>query len=435
MMSCEPAQLMDREGHQRFVELCALCSTGSLSKDELKALNTHLTSCRECRNLLADYRALRQEGIPLLADDAEFERVRGFDRELARTKKRMLTILDASPLRAERTGGDRSSRGWRPWGAFAIPAPRYVALIAVGSLIGVSAEMFLVKRYEPVRSVEVVQGQPENQMQAQLALAIKNRDALKRLSAERQDALKWASAEIESQKSEISRLTRRLDDSDKSKAADTSTIAELSGENAVLVAERETFAQHLANSESNLGQLRQQIEQLQADRNGWQVESATKERRIGELLAEVADQQRLLAADRDIRELMGARDLLISDVIDIDTVGHNKKPFGRIFYTKNKSLIFYAFDLDKQPGLRNASTFQAWGARATDKGNEYPVSLGIFFMDNEVARRWKLELKDDPKLLEEIDSVFVTIEPQGGSKKPSGRQLLFSSLRGEANHP
>jgi hypothetical protein len=434
MMSSEQAQLRDREGHQRFIELCALCCTGSLSKDELKALNTHLTSCHECRGLLADYRALSQEGIPLLANDAAFEEVKGFDRELARTKKRLLAILDG-PSRAEQTGSSHPGRGWRPWAVFAVPAAQYVALIAVGTLIGVGAETLWVKKDKPARSVEVGQRQPESQMQAQLALAIRDRDALARLSAEREDVLKRASAEIESQKSEISHLKRRLDDSDKSKAVDMSTIAELSGENAVLVAERQTFAQHVANSESNLGQLKQQIEQLRADRNGWQVESATKEKRIGELLVEVADQQRLLAADRDIRELMGARDLLISDVIDIDTMGHSKKPFGRIFYTKNKSLVFYAFDLDKQPGLRKASTFQAWGARATGKGNEYPVSLGIFFMDNEAARRWRLELEDDPKLLQEIDSVFVTVEPQGGSKKPSGKQLLFSSLRGEANHP
>ena len=60
--------------------------------------------------------------------------------------------------------------------------------------------------------------------------------------------------------------------------------------------------------------------------------------------------------------------------------------------------------------------------------------MGIFYMDNASARRWVLKL-DDPKVLEEVDSVFVTIEPNGGSKKPSGKQLLFAYLRGDANHP
>ena len=163
------------------------------------------------------------------------------------------------------------------------------------------------------------------------------------------------------------------------------------------------------------------------------MEAKIKDKKVAELQSQVDEQQRLLAADRDIRDLMGARDLLISDVLDIDIRGQNKKPFGRIFYTKSQKLVFYAFDLDKQPGVRNTA-FQAWGARATDKGNENPVSIGILYMDNATARRWKLEVKD-PQLLEQIDSVFVTVEPAGGSHRPTGKQLLFTSLRGEANHP
>ena len=176
------------------------------------------------------------------------------------------------------------------------------------------------------------------------------------------------------------------------------------------------------------------LDQLEAERVALEVQSATDQRKVEELTAQVSEDQRLLTADRDIRELMGARDLLLADLFDIDRNGHSKKPFGRIFYTKNKSLVFYAFDLDKQTLLHNAKTFQAWGARATARGNEDPISLGIFYLDNANARRWLLRL-DDPKTLERIDSVFVTVEPEGGSRKPSNRQLLFTYLRGEANHP
>jgi hypothetical protein len=42
---------------------------------------------------------------------------------------------------------------------------------------------------------------------------------------------------------------------------------------------------------------------------------------------------------------------------------------------------------------------------------------------------------DDPEKLAQIDSVFVTVEPHGGSKKPSGKQLLYASLRTQPNHP
>ena len=63
---------------------------------------------------------------------------------------------------------------------------------------------------------------------------------------------------------------------------------------------------------------------------------------------------------------MGAPDLLIADVSDINPDGHSRKPFGRVFCTKNKSLVFYAFDLDKPPGLRDVKTFRP-GQNSLDK--------------------------------------------------------------------
>jgi hypothetical protein len=49
-------------------------------------------------------------------------------------------------------------------------------------------------------------------------------------------------------------------------------------------------------------------------------------------------------------------------------------------------------------------------------------------------RRWALRC-DDPQQLAEIDAVFVTVEPQGGSQKPTGKAFLYAMLRKEANHP
>src|SRR6202034_861617 len=92
-----------------------------------------------------------------------------------------------------------------------------------------------------------------------------------------------------------------------------------------------------------------------------------RERALDEQQVAIAKQQVLLDHDRDIRELMGARDLYIAEVYDVAKTGDTQKPFGRVFYTKGKSLIFYAYDLDQQPGLKSASTFQAWGRRGPDR--------------------------------------------------------------------
>ena len=146
----------------------------------------------------------------------------------------------------------------------------------------------------------------------------------------------------------------------------------------------------------------------------------------------IAQQQQLLASDRDIRDLMGARDLYIAEVYDVDRDGQTRRPFGRVFFTKNKSLIFYAYDLQRQPGVTDANAFQAWGQRGPTRAGA--VNLGIFYQDSAANRRWVLKV-DDPKTLREIDAVFVTVEPNGGSPKPSGKQLLFAYLRVDPNHP
>src|SRR3974390_1910418 len=116
---------------------------------------------------------------------------------------------------------------------------------------------------------------------------------------------------------------------------------------------------------------------------------------------------------------MEARKLYIADVFYVDSGSRTRKPFGRVFYTQNKSLVFYAFDLDRQPGVKNASAFQVWGQRDAEEQNR-GTNLGILYMDSESNRRWVLKI-DDPKQLAEIDAVFVTIEPRGGSQKPTGK--------------
>jgi hypothetical protein len=64
---------------------------------------------------------------------------------------------------------------------------------------------------------------------------------------------------------------------------------------------------------------------------------------------------------------LGARDLYVAEVYNVVRNG-TQKPYGRVFYTKGKSLIFYAYDLDQENGVKNATTFQAWGRRGPDRG-------------------------------------------------------------------
>jgi len=140
----------------------------------------------------------------------------------------------------------------------------------------------------------------------------------------------------------------------------------------------------------------------------------------------------LLAHDRDIRDLMGARDLYIAEVYDVARTGETEKAFGRVFYTRGKSLIFYAYDLDQETAVKKAGAFQAWGRRGPDP--QQALNLGVFYQDSASRKRWILKC-EDPKALAQIDAVFVTVEPKGGSDRPSGKSLLFAYLRVDPNHP
>ena len=165
---------------------------------------------------------------------------------------------------------------------------------------------------------------------------------------------------------------------------------------------------------------------------------AAQSREIRELSGKLASQSEtlerettLLAASRDIHDLMGARNLHIVDVLDIDSKGKDRRAFGRVFYTEEKSLIFYAFDLGDRATARRNASFQAWGARGPAQNPAQ--NLGIFYVDDQRQNRWVLKF-EDPRILAEIDSVFVTVEPQGGSARPTGRKFLYAYLKANTNH-
>jgi hypothetical protein len=206
-----------------------------------------------------------------------------------------------------------------------------------------------------------------------------------------------------------------------------------------LIQERSGFARKLEALESQSQVLREKLESALDQASGETVKVAKLQDQVNELKQlldagnkTVDEQEELLAHDRDIRELMGARDLYIAEVYDVDRNGETRKSFGRVFYTKGKSLVFYAYDLEQRAPMENASTFQAWGMHGADK--QHALSLGIFYEDNASKKRWVLKTSDS-KLLEQIDTVFVTLEPNGGSHKPSTSPLLFAYLRIEPNHP
>ena len=130
---------------------------------------------------------------------------------------------------------------------------------------------------------------------------------------------------------------------------------------------------------------------------------------------------------------MATRNLHIVDIVDTDPRGKTRPSFGRIFFTEGKSLVFYAYDLNEAKIEKANYEYRIW---ARKEGPDRQVrNLGIFYSDNKEQRRWVFKC-NDPKILNEIDSVFVTLEPSNSKPaQPKGPDLMYAYLRGQPNHP
>jgi hypothetical protein len=264
------------------------------------------------------------------------------------------------------------------------------------------------------------------------------RTALEAQLASQAAAIDDLASRLQERTAAVQELKRKLAETASLETSHESQLNAAVAQSSSVVGERDSLLRRLQDSEASVVSLQGELDSLRAHRQADLLRVSILEtrieqlnRRLDESQETVAQQGDLLVSDRDIRELMGARSLYITDVVDVDKDGHTRRPFGRIFYTKGKSLVFYAFDLDQQRGLHNAA-FQLWGQRGADRNGS--VNMGMFYLDNEANRRWVLKF-DNPDKLAQINAVFVTVEPNGGSQKPAGKQLLYASLRTLPNHP
>jgi hypothetical protein len=427
--------------HQLFVELCALSTSGPLPEAEASELRVHLLECEECREAMAEFRFVAVEGAStLVSADADTIGENASEQHPWRLEDARRVFLariaaeDSTGRKPISPSRSRSSAP-SPTGILATltwqQRLQYVATsIAVLGLCTVGG--YRLGKTPVQGRVPAVQ---ETDMQTQL---LSERSALEEQLKSRSASIGELSRELKDRTGTIQELKRQLADVQSLDRNHQSEMTSALAQNAAITDERDSLLSKLKDTETSRDSLQTELAALQTERRDDLLRISSLEMRIDQLngrLREtqetVAQQQDFLGSDRDIRDLMGARNLYITDVVDVDKNGRTKKPFGRIFYTKGKSLIFYAFDLDQHRGLQNAA-FQLWGQRGSDRNSS--LNMGIFYLDNEANRRWVLKF-DDPEKLAQINAVFVTIEPSGGSQKPAGKQLLYASLRTLPNHP
>lgn len=400
--------------HDRFEELASLAAIGELSYEEHEEFLRHKETCPQCREILAETSSVATAAF--LSGSPKNE---GRAEVLERHRRLRESIARRLPV--------------------AVPVPllsRHKRLIAAGIAAafvlgaGVGGAVGLRKG----RAAPVVKSATEVPLAAAVQVpgpSIPEPGEASRLHA----ALAELRNETDRAREEVRAMQARLAKSDEHAAELETKLNEVEQQSNKQAQEVVQARNDLNAATVELTQAKDSVNTSQATIQSLQYKLADREARLTEVSASVERTREMLVAGREVRDIMGARDLHIVDVIDRDGKGRPRKAFGRAFYTQGKSLIFYAFDLPTKNTADGKFVYAAWGSNSNKLTSKSAHSLGIFYNDDLTQHRWAMKF-DDPKLLEEIDTVFVTLEPAGHSfTTPTGKPILEAYFGTPPNHP
>jgi hypothetical protein len=427
--------------HDLYEKICAVAAIGQATPQELATLRDHLQGCAKCRQGYSEFtniaaqpyiENLRRQFISpqeaaLLPNADELR-----DRFLRRAREQ--GIRSAKTIRAE----PPYSAGIF-WNLLRRPSPNAPAVwraVAVLALI-LLPSAYEVGRWAATTPTSQVFDHSVHSSKVPLSVETSQKHGPETSDLHLQIASLKEDLRVKDQ--EVKSLTERLRVSSENAANLLSAGAQLELSHRELKSQlREgdrLIQQHAHDEELLLGN----IGELKTALNAAQASYVADEIKIRGLTEEVVSKSaaaernaELLERDRDIRDLMTARNLHIHDVSDADVKGKTKSAFGRIFYTEGKSLVFYAYDLKEATPTNASYHYRVWGSQAAEKK---VTSLGVFYSDDKALRRWVFKCHD-ARVLGQIDSVFVTLEPaRSDSPYPKGQKLLDAYLGGVANHP
>jgi hypothetical protein len=401
--------------HEPYEALCALAASGLLEGEEFIDFQVHLKACSVCR---ADYEELSN----LVTRDLP---------QAGGTFRQKLAAMKAKPLPYSR---QRFIRRARTEGVIFSPeietpaqsAPWYLRpvtlLAAVAPLIVVAVSLSVYHRRETLDTSQ----KKDAAAPQQIAELKRQNSALTASLSQLNESVAASQREIQNLRAQLGKDNLRRNNeqagegSERTSSQTAHLLDESRNQEKLLADAREEAArssQLRTNDEATLVEQQTRITELS---NKLRIASATLDM-----------ERQLAAAGRDIPELMAARQLHVIDVRDTDPNGNPSKAFGRVFLTEGKSLTFYAFDLNEERLATAKRLFQVWAVPAA--GRNSSRSLGFLHVDAKARGRWVLKV-DNPELLKEISSVFVTVGPAAGGDQPRGQKMLYAYL-GEPNHP
>jgi hypothetical protein len=382
--------------HSHFEALAALEAGGFLSDQELMELREHIKDCVECQKSQEEFRGLVRSGMPLtvspLLEFVEIARTRPDNGLRGRFLQRArLEGIGFSP------GVDGSIR--HPGRRLSLLVPAATALVTA-----IIVAVFFGTYWHPA-------SRESSQTQQQVEQLKRENSALTASLSKLNESLSASQREIQNLRTELGNAA--------------GTAQRSSSQSAELVEESRNQEKLLAEAKDEAAR----VNQLRLNDEASLVEEEVRIAELSDKLrvasATLDMERQLAAAGKDVRELMAARQLHVIDVRDTDPNGNSNKAFGRVFLTEGKSLTFYAFDLNEDRVLDTKRTFQVWAV--PEAGKNMSRSLGFLRVDAKAQGRWVLKV-ENPELVQQINSVFVTIEPAVGGKQPSGQKMLYAYL-------
>jgi predicted nucleic acid-binding Zn-ribbon protein len=426
------------ERHEHFEALCAAASIGQASGAELAELREHLEGCTTCQQAYSDF--LQLGTVRSVADAFEKQEVTASEAigyiDSALFREKFLKKAEAEGILLSRQRVCQRIREplTRPaknrWGHGVALATAASILLALGALGG-----YWLRTLENDGVSQTVKS-----ADTPAALPSESKEAVE----QREVSISHLEMENRKLKEEISALRASLaHESAKVKELQSGAAASEKDRAELLAAAKEhdekidDLQRKLTQAQAESGTIQAELEKVQSNNQAALAADQTRIRELTDQLAEQSstlDREReMLAANRDIRDLMSARNLHIADVFDTDPKGKTRAAFGRVFFTEGKSLIIYAYDLNDHRVQDAGYHYRVWGKK--EGPTQQAKSLGIFYSDDSAQKRWVFKY-DDPKVLSEIDSVFVTLEPPGKNfAEPKGDKFLYAYLRNQPNHP
>jgi hypothetical protein len=413
--------------HKYFEELCALAPLGDLLPSQEQELEAHLVDCRGCRELSAEYLHVHRTVLEPIARETEAV--------VESSRNRVKSAMWANIALVDEERSREAVSQMNPRSLVVPSTPRYriplwagtsaVAAIVVSFWLGTAIHRIGQSGVTTIKSTPLAANGPTSHTPSSPAS-----DTAK---LELQDQVAKLTLALKDMQHHSEELQQRLgtDDQELSQAiAAENSLREQVDRQAVAV----------NTTQAELDAKRTALEQAQSTNSSDGAAIANLELQVHDLSARLntesasLDRERdLLAHGREIRDIIGARNLHIIDVYDTNTAGVTSKPFARAFYTEGKSLVYYAYDLPQGRADGGKFSYVAWGE---SNGNKASIKkIGILFHDNQTQTRWSLNFSD-PQVLREIDSVFITLERTDEDlTQPKGKRMLTAYLGTAPNHP